>query len=157
MQQVTLSPEWNTPEFESRQGAQYRRKAMREQRRENMSKLSYVQRVSNGAALLDEVSPGWEKLIDLDILDLSDGHSCIVGQVFGDWITGLDHITSIRRSIWTDAKQYGFQYDAKQHGFQHDAQWDDELGSEIYEKDVCNEYKWLARRWRELITARLAA
>lgn len=39
--------------------------------------------VQRGAALLDEVRPGWEKEIDVDTLDAQDGSLCPLAQVFG--------------------------------------------------------------------------
>ena len=37
--------------------------------------------VKEGAAWLDQVYPSWLEAIDLDDLDLSSAHSCILGQV----------------------------------------------------------------------------
>lgn len=39
--------------------------------------------VRRGAALLDERIPDWFSRIDLDRLDISDGFSCVLGQVTG--------------------------------------------------------------------------
>lgn len=37
--------------------------------------------VANGAAWLDKVNPGWERQINLEILDLSQSCRCVLGQV----------------------------------------------------------------------------
>ena len=52
-------------------------------------------RVARGAALLDEKRPGWEAMIDLSSLDISDPYKCILGQS-GGWLgekgeTSLGH------------------------------------------------------------------
>lgn len=39
-------------------------------------------RVKRGAALLDEVIPGWDQKIDLNVLVLSDPALCVLGQVY---------------------------------------------------------------------------
>lgn len=39
-------------------------------------------RVARGADWLDEKYPGWFKVIDLAILDISDCHQCVLGQVY---------------------------------------------------------------------------
>jgi hypothetical protein len=43
--------------------------------------VSQLKTVERGAEFLDEHVPGWEKLVDLNTLDLSDGCKCVVGQV----------------------------------------------------------------------------
>ena len=40
--------------------------------------------VARGAAWLDERKPGWENLVDIDKLVMSDSDNCIAGQVFRD-------------------------------------------------------------------------
>jgi len=46
--------------------------------------------VSCGVAVLDELSPGWADSVDVDTLDVSNGDVCILGQLFGDYLTGCD-------------------------------------------------------------------
>ena len=43
-----------------------------------------------GAAMLDRVTPGWHERIDLAELNLGDCHDCILGQLYGWYITGRD-------------------------------------------------------------------
>ena len=46
--------------------------------------------VTDGASWLDEVSPGWERKIDVSILDISDCTACVCGQVLdGGWFNDL--------------------------------------------------------------------
>ena len=59
---------------------------------------------ANGAALLDEESPGWETLIELEYLDIEDGRKCILGQVYGNYSHG-------KFALKLDARQ------AAEHGF----------------------------------------
>lgn len=42
---------------------------------------SSAERVARGAAWLDERFPGWERKIDLGILDISDAECCVCAQV----------------------------------------------------------------------------
>jgi len=52
----------------------------------------YTAKVESGIALLDaHFGKGvWRKDIDLDSLDLGDCGVCVLGQLFGDYSTGLD-------------------------------------------------------------------
>lgn len=38
--------------------------------------------VCAGASYLDEHVPGWERMIDLDTLDLATGESCVLAQIY---------------------------------------------------------------------------
>ena len=52
-------------------------------------------RVRNGARWLDENFPGWVDRIDLETLNLSNGESCICGQVFAPHSSKtLTHLTA---------------------------------------------------------------
>lgn len=48
------------------------------------------ERVSRGAALLDEKVPGWAHRINVDTLDVESGTDCIVAQLFGDYLNGIN-------------------------------------------------------------------
>lgn len=48
--------------------------------------------VHNGINLLDEQEPGWRDLIDLDTLDVSDCTQCVLGQVYGHYVTGENRL-----------------------------------------------------------------
>ena len=47
------------------------------------------ERAARGAAYLDEVCPGWYRRIDRDLLDLGNGRACILGQLYGSFVSGL--------------------------------------------------------------------
>src|SRR5881392_3240158 len=47
-----------------------------------------VKEVAAGAKLLDETLPGWAKSIDLDYFRISSGYSCVLGQIYGEYIEG---------------------------------------------------------------------
>ena len=55
---------------------------------DNMSTVS--ERVDAGAALLDKRIPGWFNLVSVDTLKIYDPTLCVVGQLFGDYLGGLD-------------------------------------------------------------------
>lgn len=55
-----------------------------------MTDIDYAARVAKGVALLDEKKPGWEREIDLEALDISDGNFCVTAQLYGGlWRNGL--------------------------------------------------------------------
>lgn len=41
---------------------------------------------ARGARFLDERRPGWEREIDLSVLDLQSCHDCIIGQLYGNFM-----------------------------------------------------------------------
>jgi len=49
--------------------------------------VSDADRVRAGALLLDEMSPGWERKIDQDRLDMANDYTCILGQLYGAYET----------------------------------------------------------------------
>lgn len=59
--------------------------------------------IFKGMGLLDASHPGWEKLINLDTLDIADTGSCILGQLFGGYGEGKDAL-----GIWAQPWNYGF-------------------------------------------------
>lgn len=67
-------------------------------------------RVAVGAALLDQTVPGWWQRVDLETLDICRYNRCVLGQLFGDWIVGLDALfgTMPAGAEWVAAEQAGF-------------------------------------------------
>lgn len=49
-------------------------------------------RAARGAAYLDVVDPGWYRQVDLDQLELADGHLCVLGQRYGAFFLGLTRV-----------------------------------------------------------------
>jgi hypothetical protein len=48
--------------------------------------------VSFGCAVLDEHAPGWHDSVDVMGLKMSDGDSCVLGQLFGGYDYGCDRL-----------------------------------------------------------------
>lgn len=46
-------------------------------------------RAARGAAYLDSVDPGWFTRLDPTVLALENGHSCVLGQLHGEFRLGL--------------------------------------------------------------------
>lgn len=62
-------------------------------------------RVARGVALLDEKVPGWVNKVDVEQLNVSNGTTCVLGQLYGEYNfgrakLGLDEV---------QAAEYGFQ------------------------------------------------
>lgn len=47
------------------------------------------ERVARGADMLDKNRPGWEHQINLEILDMNDPYKCVLGQLQGEFFSGL--------------------------------------------------------------------
>ena len=45
---------------------------------------------ARGAEFMDGLVPGWEDLIDLPSLAMEAGFSCILGQLYGEYLDGAD-------------------------------------------------------------------
>lgn len=112
-----------------------------------MSKLSYKARAAAGAALLDEMEPGWYLKVDTETLNIGSGAWCVHGQVFGDWMDGS----------WKVSRHFGWNHFPERewqsaHGFQ--ATYEEATQSlESYDYAM----KWLKRRWTAEINDRKAA
>ena len=46
-------------------------------------------RARRGAAILDDHDPGWSERVDPSSLALGDGAACVLGQLWGEYRTGL--------------------------------------------------------------------
>lgn len=53
-------------------------------------------RVARGAAWLDEKVPGWERRIDLGVLDIGSCRVCMVGQLSPPW-----HLADAGLNLWS--------------------------------------------------------
>ena len=84
-----------------------------------------------GMVWLDETVPGWVEKIDTEKLMMSSGPNCILGQVYGDYCTGL----SMRTDTW-----------AVRHGF--DVPTSTRMGA------FAEKYEALTKLWREKIRER---
>jgi hypothetical protein len=54
----------------------------------DMMKMQLALAVKKGVYLLDEQFPEWRQKIDLDSLELSSGHCCVLGQLYGYYSWG---------------------------------------------------------------------
>lgn len=72
----------------------------------------YDARVIRGAAQLDRYFPKglWRTDIELDNLVMDDAERCILGQLFGDYFTGLKKIFDVLPSPEA-RRNYGFSAD----------------------------------------------
>lgn len=53
---------------------------------------SLYSKTRNSIKKLDDVRPGWEWEIDLDRLTMLSLRDCVLGQLYGDWATGLGEL-----------------------------------------------------------------
>jgi hypothetical protein len=97
----------------------------------------YEDRVERGAALLDRARPGWEREISLDDLAMSRCDHCILGQLYGQYWTGVQ---AVRPLVFGESRS---------------AMWKTEHGFTLPLSD--GSFGWLADAWRALIRRRLAA
>jgi hypothetical protein len=72
-----------------------------------------AERAARGAALLDEIRPGWWRSVAFDQLAMDSCDQCVLGQVFGEYSDGLQALdahanqgSKVRVTI--DEDYYGF-------------------------------------------------
>jgi hypothetical protein len=118
-----------------------------------MIEIDYAARVAKGAALLDEKRPGWEQLIDLEILDIESPTSCVTAQLSGQrhFRVGLAQLGLTGGSDGTYVS----------HGFNAEGDCDCCVSREVldrlpegYDQDAA--YGTLNTLWKDLISKRLA-
>lgn len=79
-----------------------------------MSLITVPRRVARGAAFLDRKAPGWERKIDLALLNIADTSACVCGQVFADLREGVTGYTFAKIEGFFDsdgARELGFNVD----------------------------------------------
>ena len=75
------------------------------------------ERVARGAAWLDEVAPGWERKLDLSVLDIADPDRCVCGQVFmqpaieSNYTSGYSYARFEHSLVLVSMARSGFVYD----------------------------------------------
>lgn len=67
-----------------------------------------AERVAAGAAFLDEREPGWVDRIDPRRLDIADCSRCVLGQLFGAYVNGLDWMHDVAPHV--DQLELGFMF-----------------------------------------------
>lgn len=76
-----------------------------------MTTATITDRVRRGALLLDAEAPGWAGRINEEELDLGSCDDCILGQVYGEFDTGMTAILGTDPKScerWNLAEDYGF-------------------------------------------------
>lgn len=107
------------------------------------SMSSIQERVAKGAAWLDEVRPGWRDAINLDTLDICDGHHCVCGQVFAaDALSALGKQDYRPSGFYYIASGFAGYVNAVAHGFMWSLGTDDARDTE-----ACA----LTAEWRRVI------
>lgn len=99
-------------------------------------RLSIEDRVARGAALLDQMQPGWENDVDLSRLDIGLCNTCIVGQLFGNY-----------NDVVVDAFDRRYRGISVQHNLG--------LYSQLPEERTERDYLQLTGAWRAAIIVRL--
>jgi len=106
-------------------------------------------RIDQGIAYLNEKHPGWQKKIDLKLLDLEGCTKCILGQIFGDY--------------WKASKEVDYQRTGI--GLQNASlfsDWASERGFSLTEEELDDvddidqenkKWKKLTRIWKKKINA----
>lgn len=107
-----------------------------------MSAIDYRARVKRGAVFLDDLRPGWERVINLDHLELADSCRCVLGQLFGHYLTGLAVVVKTGISIGL-AEMHSYEL-----GFNVPA-------SEMHDRRAPTPYRELDELWISEIEARL--
>ena len=63
--------------------------------------MNYQPVVEDGAKLLDQKRPGWANEINTETLEMHDFYSCILGQLYGHYFTGIDLLKiQIKGDAW---------------------------------------------------------
>lgn len=113
-----------------------------------MNGIDYAARIAKGAALLDEKRPGWERLLDLDTLDIRSGDHCVTAQLSGvhSWWRGMEMLDLTEEDDGTYIS----------HGFNAEERHINGVRvADEYDQGAV--YDTLNTLWKALITTRLAA
>ena len=78
-------------------------------------KAQALRDVTRGVKLLDQEVMEWRNHIDLDDLDLDDCDICVLGQLFGDYDSGLERLGLI--DTGSEDVGYDVKTSAAAHGF----------------------------------------
>jgi hypothetical protein len=66
------------------------------------------QLVADAVRDLDAYAPDWRSRVDVDRLNMDDARLCVLGQVFGSWITGLIALYDLEFVETADAFDWNF-------------------------------------------------
>lgn len=119
-----------------------------------MTDIDYAARVAKGVALLDEKRPGWERELDLETLDISDGNFCVTAQLYGGlWRNGMQALGLTDHNSGTYVS-HGFNAEGEEHCSRACCAGSGDL-PEGYSMEAA--YTTLNAEWRRVITERLGA
>jgi hypothetical protein len=90
-------------------------------------------RVARGVALLDEKRPGWRAEVNSDILDMASDTACVLGQLYGRYISGC---SALGITAGVQATRYGF-----------------DAVTSAYTDPVDTESNALTEAWRAVLTS----
>lgn len=112
------------------------------------------ERVIHGARVLDRFEPGWRERINLERFAITDCMDCILGQLFGDYIDGLNNLRERLPDRDGDlAAYFGFEVDDEEVDNWNMArdQQEDEEGEPFLNVRRDDYYAALNILWREAI------
>jgi len=90
-------------------------------------------RVARGVALLDKNLPGWRTVVNPDILDMTSDTACVLGQLYGRYISGC---SALGITAGVQATRYGFNAVAS-----------------LYTDPLLAESNALTEAWRAVLTS----
>lgn len=73
----------------------------------NAGKALLHQRIQCGIKKLVEHDPEWVKKVDPNTLDMSNETDCVLGQIYGDLMIGME-VLGLKWAGWLEVVQYGF-------------------------------------------------
>ena len=99
-----------------------------------------------GAALLDRYSPYWYERVSIGALDMCNNRHCVLGQVYGNYVVGLDSLAKNGRAdgVAVGSDHYGFSAFAAT----------DISDSAVLSPDGREVWNELGRAWYDEITIR---
>ena len=93
-----------------------------------------------GEKLLDNRAPGWDNMVDADKIWMDDCLDCILGQVFGTFEDGIEHLGL---SMDNEGSYYGFY-----------VSFITEDGNRLSSGSICRRYAILRNEWLHILRDR---
>ncbi len=79
-----------------------------------MANLTVTECAAKGAALLDQVHPEWAHKVYTETLDIYEVDDCVLAQVFGGYLEGLDAIGDFLGWHFTNLAQMQYGFDGNE-------------------------------------------
>lgn len=77
----------------------------------------HTERAARGAALLDTVRPQWYANVETSELDMTNAAYCVLGQVYGDYQTGMSKLFPRPAGVSDNVDSRRFKQASDTHGF----------------------------------------